>query len=863
MNDITQQIELFANKILRCDIRHDLLRYQQATFGKFIKQSIPVDTASKSCPIPFTQLMKSVGNFDEEVLDQLNINSMQDRQNYKLMCVAGASGMGKTHLAYSIGRKRSCNIIRVCEPGSGLRNSLSLPWFSAYNLILSVLSVSSSDPKVDRAQSAMRVVELLLFCYVEATCIASQCAENPNDKRELILRYHRNTISEGHIYSLFETQLQLLRRDDNHYLLDDEQCRRYFDEVSKLANKELDKGLVLCLDEILVLAKLCEDTFCPNATDTSQRETIEQAQTNGTQIHMEDGEMVDFDANRGLLYLTLCCVRSICYDRGWTSFVTGTSASLRKFRIHPDNTSSMRGSTISHGPNQLLTVNDMIDLLQHYFHWDSTAFSEEVRNALQWFSGRPLFFERGVFQPLLSYVVDSIDIVSRTVNMKKLSGATLLRVIEPRTVLQERLLERFEKVFGAKPIPLRHRTKSLISPLVDALLTNDQVTFTEQQMEDAILIGLFPISKTDNSDARLCGLEPLVREALFEYFRSERRPDLESIWLQTLDSSGKGSQAEMLMARRIALKSLLYRLRNDQRPISLNILLQSLLPPQQHGLLHEDFQNMYCHVDTVKSLTDEISDVFLRHLVRPRQRKSFSHGFVRMWKDTFRLPHADTSKLDYQSILMNIDKDAGVDLCFLVTFDSPLIQPDTQCHLVALKVTTQGEGTLNDALISIHPGTQYLTNDQRQYFIRHFTGTAEPTFPRERSHPSAGVGGSKWQRYRDFSQSFPFLCKDWIRVVVVARPIANAVLTAVKELPLVTNSRPELERTHNERLLRSLIAVVSMKDISGVDHSRLTNVVTGTTGTTSVLSLPTETIHWVPLEVDDVEKMQKTASPAT
>lgn len=593
-NDITKKIESFANKILRCDIRIDLLRHQQATFGKCIKRCVPIDTASRSYPMPFTQLMKSVGNVDEEILRRLNTCSSEDKQNYNLLCVAGASGMGKTHLAYSIGRKCSCIFIRVCEPGNGLMNCLSQPWFSAYHRVLSVLSVSS-DRKEARAKSALRVVELLLFCYVEATCIASRCAKNDEDKRELILRYHRNTISEAHINSLFEMRFQQLQRDDNSNLLDDERCSCFFGEISTLAAAELDKGLVLCLDEILVLAKLCEDNCLSNASCTSQGQAADNAQTEyGIQnpsVATKDGETEDFDANQGLLHITLCCIGSICCDREWRAFVTGTSASLSKFRTHPEDISAIRGSTISHAPNQLLTVDDMIDLLQHYFFWDSTVFdSVQVRDALQRFSGRPLFFEQGVFHPLLCYVVGGTTPANHTVKKKKLSSAILLGVINCN-VVRQRLLSRFEKLFDAEPIALGtdlcHTRKSLVSPLIEALLTNDRITLTPQQMEDAIRIGLFPISKTDES-ASFCGLEPLVREALYEYIRSER-PELESILLQTLDSSGKGSPAEMLIARRIALKSLLFPLRNRQQPISLRILLQSMLPPRQHCLLHDDF----------------------------------------------------------------------------------------------------------------------------------------------------------------------------------------------------------------------------------------------------------------------------------
>jgi hypothetical protein len=79
------------------------------------------------------------------------------------------------------------------------------------------------------------------------------------------------------------------------------------------------------------------------------------------------------------------------------------------------------------------------------------------------------------------------------------------------------------------------------------------------------------------------------------------------------------------MLIRVALKSLLFPLQNDKQPISLNILLQSLLPLQQHGQLHDEFPNMYCHVDTGR---EPDIWVFLRQFVRLKQRKSVSQGVV-------------------------------------------------------------------------------------------------------------------------------------------------------------------------------------------------------------------------------------------
>jgi hypothetical protein len=84
-----------------------------------------------------------------------------DKQNLKLVCASGASSLGKTHLAYSIGKIYHCILIRIITPGQ--LDQLSGPWALAERFLNHFQSRITENENFDElceiAKEAVKVVQ--------------------------------------------------------------------------------------------------------------------------------------------------------------------------------------------------------------------------------------------------------------------------------------------------------------------------------------------------------------------------------------------------------------------------------------------------------------------------------------------------------------------------------------------------------------------------------------------------------------------------------------------------------------------------------------------------------------------------------
>lgn len=399
-----QRMIQFAERILAMDMGEMGLRQQQGKYGMLVKRKLPIDSTTSPQPVPFIQLMETIGNYSDQLLGAMDKNMEENQQDFRLLCAAGASGIGKTHTAYSIGRSRNCILVRLCEPGSHRTNNMSKPWHTAYQKVTNVFDDknNASISRIDLASNALRVMKLLVYCYVDANCIIASCVNRPEQRRELVLRYNRSGTCEEQVNELFLERFQACCREGESFPNEDE-CAKYFETVIDKSAKLLGENFVLCFDEILVLGDLLESQFFSRshflATEDcrSNEEAIGKPTQNATH-----GSVVE----RGLLYATICCILSISFKNRWRTFVTGTSLFLSKFSSHPLGISGLRGATIAVSPEVLLKVDDMIGILKHYFYWESDTFhNQAVLSKLSLCAGRPLFFSQSVLQPLLNKVM--------------------------------------------------------------------------------------------------------------------------------------------------------------------------------------------------------------------------------------------------------------------------------------------------------------------------------------------------------------------------------------------------------------------------------------------------------------------------
>lgn len=89
-----------------------------------MKKSLPFDSASQTNPVFLPFLIKSAGEGSKAFLEAIIQNTTRPYQDRTIFIASGASGMGKTHLAYAVGKSIPVILIRI----AGSPNALTPPW---------------------------------------------------------------------------------------------------------------------------------------------------------------------------------------------------------------------------------------------------------------------------------------------------------------------------------------------------------------------------------------------------------------------------------------------------------------------------------------------------------------------------------------------------------------------------------------------------------------------------------------------------------------------------------------------------------------------------------------------------------------
>lgn len=255
----------------------------------------------------------------------------------------------------------------------------------------------------------------------------------------------------------------------------------------------------------------------------------------------------------------------------------------------------------------------------------------------------------------------------------------------------------------------------------------------------------------------------------------------------------------------------------------------------QSGTVWETLFHYYCHCSKVMHDDTNGARTFLRKF----------------------LPSTGTTGYVTDSILCGISESAGVDRAFLVTDSSDPCDASAGHRLVALQLKTQHGGSLEDALMELSPATQYLSTNERHCLLKY----RRDGFVR---YPSPAMPSAVWQDYMAFCQQHPTLCRGWIRVPVLNRPvaaellkIANSFSTHAEQVlpPKWIPSLPWAKtpgRAYKECVEASLICLVSLASPAWLTEKMRTKFID--TASTSVLSLPSACSWyvWKPLEVEEV-----------
>jgi hypothetical protein len=283
---IQADIQLFLGEIISKDMRppEALLGHQswRLACGAFLKKPLPFDTCSSSTMSLMPQLLDNIGNDDNIVYTSSIVSSAcGDVKAAQIFAATAASGMGKTHLAYAVGRKNIYSlIIRVAEQGeSGGAPRMSLPWQRLINFLTpfdAMLLTLTDQAQTDvLTQDACKLVELLVLCYVDVTVCALEYALfispaiEPQHIHEVILRFHRNDGAEQLIEQHFQAETLRMQCDSCLYeccsdvktmkVVSSEMLAEYRERLSKRTDAlppprhatgtQLPR-LLICLDEV-------------------------------------------------------------------------------------------------------------------------------------------------------------------------------------------------------------------------------------------------------------------------------------------------------------------------------------------------------------------------------------------------------------------------------------------------------------------------------------------------------------------------------------------------------------------------------------------------------------------------------------
>lgn len=223
-NDVRARITAFVDKIIEADItpRAAQLAAQPAAFkcGELLQGPLPLDTSSNpTTRTLLPQLLTTVGHgTDDDAFYKAAVSCVEgDVQHIRILSASAASGVGKTHLAYSIGSSLMYALVmRVAEQfESGGEPRMSLPWvqlifhLAEYDKLRERLE--KQDDVFNLATDAYKLIELLILSYVDVTVTALEQAQRSGrsvaDLRELALRFNRN----GRAEEIVQLHFQQLR----------------------------------------------------------------------------------------------------------------------------------------------------------------------------------------------------------------------------------------------------------------------------------------------------------------------------------------------------------------------------------------------------------------------------------------------------------------------------------------------------------------------------------------------------------------------------------------------------------------------------------------------------------------------------
>jgi hypothetical protein len=804
----------FAERIVTRDILFD---FDQKEISKLIKNPLPLDRSNVIDPKRielFEQLVRTPEELQENI--GKSFVSRGDAQRINIFCASGATGMGKTHTAYVLGRITYTAIIRVIKHQWGQPSGIfAKPWEL---LILEMIEIEqlktrNSGDNQFYSNIAESTVSLLLLCYLDLSLnlidyLNSKVNLSPEQKKEVLLRIHRNGTSESIIAGYFAVKLKELKQDDSVIKL--ALFNKYFDSLISKRNK-IAEEVCICVDELQALEGLFPDLLLHrSARETNEENPIRTSEyppvssVSAPSIpelspQEEEEEKVNFDDsflrktsddfNRGLIYGLCSVLGNLAHELKLIVFVTGTALEMTAFR--QKNYSPIKPMIKPMEHLYLLTESQIREILFHYFDIEAIVNEDpKLQYVIRKAVGRPNIYMTVLLRPLWDLLYSGY----RDGNRK--DTLTAEKIYQAWKGGKGEILNQFDKMFAAyfvektRALPNNPdlTTHTIYSAIAQSyLFRNGKETnvLTKRILSDGIKFGLLPISATTESSGMIDrSQEPLLFHAFESYLianlNDSKHPHSSAELMESISglytNFEKGDKAELFTVLHIALTVL--RLlkgdsslkgkdldRNHQYPI---VHLKAILSPFFEK--EDDVPAVDVPQAAWFASCSFIKDISISNSMNDNEANS--KGLHRSFIQEF---IKEDGSYDFSVILWHVDIHAGVDIAFLVHNEKL-----TDQRLVVMQLKNRQKADIPSALLSLHPALQYLTGDQRQYIsdkLNNKSATAKWTV-----HNNCGFLYPTCENHRELlSQGHSCLFKKWIRVCLFAQPMTSKLLEHVKE----------------------------------------------------------------------------------
>jgi hypothetical protein len=459
-----------------------------------------------------------------------------------------------------------------------------------------------------------------------------------------------------------------------------------------------------------------------------------------------------------MLTCNLVELRKVCRI---STYMTGTTFTMVELEKKEGFTSLGREDIQYFYPTVMLTRSTIKATLLEYWDFEHLFLKDdtEIDKLLDSFVGRPYLFYEGLFKKIFSRMIESCSFFESRENF-----IAILR--EGAQKLSVNFASRVYKLFSQRDIstlPDSGRSKvvrQLIAPLITCLLCGDGLLRIrgDDVLGMAVATGIIPVTYKGNAAEdtfmNLPETEPLVAEAIISVLKKEilsNKTSILNLLYDYLQQDEKGKVAELSFAYTLAINNIYLAVANRVEPkFALHTTLLPFFDSKESYFPSLQLSQMFCEVT-------KVIDCLLLPETNPLKHLILQTGEVRN-----------------DCILVNTPNLMGVDLVFVSCFNQEMrnIEGDSY-RLVALQSKNASATALNDVLITLHPGTQWLIDKERKAVAQRLTP--------ERPFPFGTYNSSARRTYVEFMNRNPLLSKNWIRIGIFAQSIDEALYQFISD----------------------------------------------------------------------------------